>query len=353
MAARVAVLAPFAAPSVRGNAITVERIARGLRQRGVEVRVWDLSVAPEAAVEHQLPQFEPALVHAFHALRTGPAALRLARRMGVPLLVTVTGTDVNHDLFDEDSAPVVRRVLEGATAVSMFDESIAARMLEALPDLAPRLVLIPQSVSFEPVAGEPAAAHWPPAAAIQRAPGPILLFPAGIRPIKRPTLPIEPLAGLRDAYPGLELLYVGPVLDPAEGETLLRLLADHPWARHLGAVPHSRMPTLLELADVVLNCSLSEGGMPNSVMEALALGRAVVASDIPGNRSLVEDGVTGFLFGSPAELAEKAERLLKDAGLRARLGEAGRERVSARFGADRETDGYLAAYTRLTSSTLR
>jgi len=49
MAARVAVLTPFASPSVRGNAITVERITRGLRQRGVELRVWDLSEVPEGA----------------------------------------------------------------------------------------------------------------------------------------------------------------------------------------------------------------------------------------------------------------------------------------------------------------
>lgn len=345
MAARVALLTPFASPSLRGNAITVERITRSLRQREVELRVWDLSVVPESAVEHQLAQFGPALIHAFHALRSGPAALRLARRIGVPLLVTATGTDVNQDLVDDDSAPVVRRVLEGAAAVSVFDESMVARIVETLPDIAPRLVVIPQSVAFE-IASD----HWPLAAAIQRAPGPIVLFPAGIRPVKRSTLPVEPLAGLRAAHPDLELLYVGPILDPAEGEVLLHLLADHPWARHLGAVPHNRMPALLEVADVVLNCSLSEGGMANSVLEALALGRAVLAADIPGNRSLIEDGVTGFLFGSPDELAVKADRLFRDPDLRTRLGEAGRERVSARFSVDRETDGYLAAYTRLASS---
>lgn len=342
MAARVAVLTPFASPSVRGNAITVERITRGLRQRDVELRVWDLSVVPEGAVEHQIAQYGPAVIHAFHALRTGPAALRLARRAEVPLLMTVTGTDVNQDLFDEDSAPIVRRVLEGASAVSVFDESMASVIVAALPATAARLVVVPQSVVFEPAAGP-----WTPAAALQRAPGPIALFPAGIRTVKRPALPLEPLDRLRPEHPGLELIYVGPIIDPVEGETLLRTLSAHPWARHLGAVPHNRMPALLELADVVLNCSLSEGGMANSVLEALALGRAVLASDIPGNRSLVEDGVTGLLFGSPDELAVKADRLLKDPDLRARLGEAGRERVNARFGPDREIDGYLAAYTRL------
>jgi len=344
MAARVAILTPFAAPSVRGNAITVDRIARGLRERGVELRVWDLSVVPETAVEHQIGQFGPAVVHAFHALRAGPAALRLARRANVPLLVTVTGTDVNHDLKDPDSAPVVRRVLEGAAAITVFHESMLAAIVEALPDAAARIAVIPQSAFFEPAP----AGHWPPAAALQHAPGPIVLFPAGIRSVKRPLLPLEALDPLLAEHPGLELVYVGPILDPAAGEDLLRALPSYPWARHVGAVPHSRMPALLELSDVVLNCSLSEGGMANSVLEALSLGRAVLASDIPGNRSLVDDGVTGMLFGSPEEMATKADRLLKDPDFRARLGQAGRERVSARFGRDRETDGYLAAYTRLT-----
>jgi len=343
MADRVAVLTPFASPSVRGNAITVERIARGLGQRGVELRVWDLSVVPEGAVEHQIAQYGPALIHAFHAFRTGPTALRLARSLRVPLLVTVTGTDVNQDLFDADAGPIVRRVLEGATAVSVFDESLATRILEVLPELAARLVVVPQSVVFEMAP----SGHWAPLAALQRSPGPVVLFPAGIRKVKRPTFPLEPLESLRPRYPTLELIYVGPIIDAAEGEVLRRLLLAFPWARYLGAVPHHRMPALLELADIVLNCSLSEGGMANSVLEALSLGRAVLASDIAGNRSLVDNGITGFLFGTAEELAEKADRLLRDPDLRARLGTAGRERVSARFGADRETDGYLAAYTRL------
>jgi glycosyltransferase involved in cell wall biosynthesis len=342
MAARVALLTPFASPAVRGNAVTVERVSRGLRQRDVEVRVWDLSTVPEGAVEHQITQYGPILIHAFHALHAGPTALRLARRGSTPLLVTVTGTDVNHDLSEPDTEPVVRRVLEGASAVSVFHESMATAIMAAMPELAARIVVVPQSVAFEPATG-----HWPVAAALQRAPGPFVLFPAGLRKVKQPALPLQPLDRLRAQHPGLELLYVGPVVDAAEGEAFLRSLAGHPWARHLGAVPHNRMPALLELADVVLNCSLSEGGMANSVLEALSLGRAVLASNIPGNRSLVEDGVTGFLFDSPDELAAKTDRLLTDPDLRARLGEAGRERVSARYGADREIDGYLAAYTRL------
>jgi glycosyltransferase involved in cell wall biosynthesis len=91
------------------------------------------------------------------------------------------------------------------------------------------------------------------------------------------------------------------------------------------------MPALLSAADVVVNCSISEGGMSNSVLEALTLGRAVLASDIEGNRALIEDGVTGLLFSDATELAAQAERLLVDGELRARLGAEGRSRAVGFF----------------------
>ncbi|MGH7278931.1 MAG: glycosyltransferase, partial [Candidatus Rokuibacteriota bacterium] len=74
MPLRVALLTPFAAPSVRGNAVTVARIARGLRDRGVDLRVWDLSVTPAAAIGREVDDFAPSLVHGFHAYRAGPLA---------------------------------------------------------------------------------------------------------------------------------------------------------------------------------------------------------------------------------------------------------------------------------------
>jgi glycosyltransferase involved in cell wall biosynthesis len=87
--------------------------------------------------------------------------------------------------------------------------------------------------------------------------------------------------------------------------------------------------------------------MANSVLEGLALGRAVLAADIPGNRALVEDGVTGVLFGTDAELEAAALRLAGDPALRARLGAAGRARVETGYPPAREIEGYLAVYRRL------
>src|SRR4030095_12973987 len=109
----------------------------------------------------------------------------------------------------------------------------------------------------------------------------------------------------------------------------------------VGRVPHPARPALLGAADIVLNCSRSEGGMANAVIEALAVGRAVLAADIPGNRSVIEHGVTGLLFGGDDELASGARQLAEDPVLRRRLGETGRRLVAARLAPAREIDGYL------------
>ncbi|MBI1847501.1 MAG: glycosyltransferase family 4 protein [Candidatus Rokubacteria bacterium] len=342
MPARVALLAPFAFPSVRGNAVTVDRVARGLRERSVDVATWDLSATPAAAVETEVDALRPSLVHAFHARRTGPLALRLARRAEVPLVVSLTGTDANRDLFDPEQAPVVRRVLEGAARVTAFHASIAERVAAALPDVGRRIVVVPQSVRLMTDAPFDLQARWPLPASRT-----LFVFPAGLRAVKRPRAPLGPLERLAARVPGLRLLYAGPALEPDEGDALLAALASRPWARHVGAVPHAQMASLLAQADVVLNCSESEGGMANSVLEALAMGRAVLASDIDGNRSLIEHGVTGLLFSDPASLEAGAARLATDPALRARLGAAGRALVQRRYPPSREIDGYLGVYRAL------
>jgi glycosyltransferase involved in cell wall biosynthesis len=340
--ARVAILAPFAPLSRRGNAVTVERVAHGLRERGADLRVWDASAQDEAAVVGAIEAFRPGLIHAFHAHRTGRLGLKLARRLEVPLVVTLTGTDANHDLLDPDHAPLVRRVLEGAATITAFHASIVERVTAVLPDTRPRFVVVPQAVRFGATAPFDLAARW-------TLPADRLLFvlPAGIRRVKAPRAPLAPLDSLAARDARVRLAYVGPMLDPAEGEALRRELEPRPWARLLGSVPHTQMASLLAQADVVLNCSVSEGGMANSVLEALALRRAVLASDIPANRALITHDVTGLLYRDAGELGVLAARLAGDPALRARLGTAGRALVEHEFPATRETNGYWDVYRHL------
>lgn len=77
-------------------------------------------------------------------------------------------------------------------------------------------------------------------------------------------------------------------------------------------------------------------GLPLSLLEAAACGRAMVATDVPGCREIVIAGETGLLVppGDPAALADAIERLLREDALRAKFADAARRRVVDLFSAD-------------------
>ena len=98
-------------------------------------------------------------------------------------------------------------------------------------------------------------------------------------------------------------------------------------------------------ADVFALPSWTEG-LPLVVLEAMALGRPVVATTVGGTPELVADGETGLLV-PPRDveaLTSALKQVLEDEGLRRRLGEAGRRRVAERFSSDAMTRDVLAVY---------
>ena len=100
--------------------------------------------------------------------------------------------------------------------------------------------------------------------------------------------------------------------------------------------------------DVVWLASEYEG-LPNVVMEAMSHAVPVVATDISGNRDLVVHGESGYLvpIGDRAGFARHTNRLLDDAALARRLGEAGRQRVLADFSIASMVERHASLYREL------
>jgi glycosyltransferase involved in cell wall biosynthesis len=87
-------------------------------------------------------------------------------------------------------------------------------------------------------------------------------------------------------------------------------------------------------------------GMSNSIMEAMAAGIPVVASDIPPNRELVVDGQTGYLVkvGDSVAFSQRTDRILTDATLSSRLSTSARERIAEQFSVQRMIDSHVRVY---------
>jgi len=100
------------------------------------------------------------------------------------------------------------------------------------------------------------------------------------------------------------------------------------FTQSVGWQTQESLPQLMRSVDIVAVPAISQEALGRTAVEAMAAGRPVVASRLGGLPFTVPDGATGILAepGDSVDLAEKLNRLLDDASLRQRLGEAGRRR---------------------------
>jgi len=105
------------------------------------------------------------------------------------------------------------------------------------------------------------------------------------------------------------------------------------------------VPDILAAADVSVLTSLFEG-VPRALMESMALGLPVIATDVPGTRMLVRPGEVGLLveYGDIKGLADALMKLIEDPELAWRFGEAGKHLVHARFDERFVEDRILQVY---------
>ena len=339
---KIAMIPPFYYPAVRGNAVTVRRIAKNLSSCGCQVQVFSLDVMEAEEILEGVRSFEPDLVHAFHGFLGGRVARMVARVTGIPFLVTLTGTDL-YEIDVDGRGPETHAALREAACIVTFDRSMKKELCDRFPSCCAKVRVIPQGV-------EPPGEGCHGTGELHRVEGKFTFFlPAGLRPVKNVLFPVAPLAELYREEPTITFAVAGPVLDQDYAARVLAELEALPFARYLGAVGHEAIGCLYEQADVVLNTSLFEGGMANSILEALAMGRPVLATAVEGNRSLIKDGVTGFLCRDETEFLEKARCLLRDPVVRQRLGEQGRRFVLESFPPEKEAAAYLETYRSITT----
>ena len=105
------------------------------------------------------------------------------------------------------------------------------------------------------------------------------------------------------------------------------------------------VPRLMPHLDVLWSTSAYEG-QSNAILEAMASGVPVVATDIPGTRKLVVPGATGYLIplGDRAAFAKHTERLLNDAALAGRFSAAARHRVESEFSVEKMIERHVGLY---------
>lgn len=261
-----------------------------------------------------------------------------------PMVMSLHG-----ELHISAHAPGRQRVMEGlpaafedASAVHCVSEAL--REEAALHGLPPgKGVLIRSAVDvdhFRPVGG-PAGDEFR------------IVVVAWLRWLKGIEYAVSALRLLVDAGVPARLDVFGgdplpPLGEPSDRQRVLHAAADLGVAERVrlhGHVAHDQLAAELQTAHAMLHPSLSEG-IPTVILEAMACGVPVVATDCGGVAEAVTDGVEGFVV-EPRDapgLAAALERLWREPELRRRMGDAGRARVEAEFSLEDQVAAYAALY---------
>ena len=118
--------------------------------------------------------------------------------------------------------------------------------------------------------------------------------------------------------------------------------------RMVNSDPH---PEKIFAAMDVYVCPSEREGFSNVVLEAMACGKPVIATNVGGNAEAVRDEETGLLVpcGSPRALADAAGKLIQNPGQRRMMGLLGRKRVEQNFSLDRMVRSHEQLYLQLLS----
>lgn len=271
------------------------------------------------------------LVHA-HGTRASSNTLWAARQLGIPLVYTVHGWS-----FHDDQAFWVRRFRiwgeRWITARSALNIAVSASNRQSGVDSIPgfRAVVVNNGIDQRKFSPERISTDIRGELNIPRD-AVLLLFLARFTAHKQPLALIRAFHQATREMPGLELLMVGEGDEKEEG---MRLVAGLGLGDKVRFSPFRQdVPDVLAAADIYVLPSLWEG-LPIGLLEAMAMGKAVIGTRVDGTREVLCDGENGLVVepGDVGALAAAILRLAGDGELRESMGVRAVETVRDRFNA--------------------
>jgi glycosyltransferase involved in cell wall biosynthesis len=231
----------------------------------------------------------------------GPAAMHLARALGLPFSVKARGADIHHWGRRSGTGGQIAEAAAAASGLLAVSEALADDMA-ALGIPRDRIRTHRTGVDldrFTPVDRAVAKARLGVS-------GPLLVTAGALIPRKGQALVLEALR----AIPGATLFLVGEGPDRRALERQVRVAGIGGRVRLLGSRPHADLPGLLAAADALVLPSSSEG-LANVWVEALACGTPIVISDVGGAQEVVDRPEAGRLVGrDPVAIAAAVRALL-------------------------------------------
>lgn len=327
-------------------------------------RPWMEMKATETRLMSLVPAIEPDLLHAHSPVLSAVPALRVGRRLGMPVVYEVRAfwedAAVDHGTTHEGSLRyhatrtletwALKRVDHIFTICDGLKRDMVSRGISPA-----KITLIPNAVDIEGF--QPAGT---PDDRLENDLGlrgaTVLGFIGSFYAYEGLDLLIEALPRLLDRRPDLRLLLVGggPQDEALKAQTRRLGLAEQ--VIFTGRVPHADVSRYYDLIDMLVyprrSMRLTELVTPLKPLEAMAQGRILIASDVGGHRELIHDGETGRLFpaGSAEALADVALQLLDQRDTWPAIREAGRRFVEQERNWTRSVSNYIEPYTRLTAA---
>jgi glycosyltransferase involved in cell wall biosynthesis len=320
-------LAPFF-NQPRGNSTTIKRLVHFLQQENI-----DTSVIPYLEMDNW-NRSDADLYHILHASRFIKWKKENDFSLNRPYLVTMGGTDINIDL-QESMDDEMFSFLDQSAFITVFTQDSKEKVKRLFPGWYDKTIVIPQGI-------------WLPwnTGPIKQEMLPRILLPAGLRPVKDVLHVVPALDELIYDYPNMRFSILGANLDEGVYHRVSVEAAQRSWMSYAGVVPYEVMKVWYEQAQVVINTSLSEG-QSLSLMEAMALGRPVIARKNEANLDLIKHECTGWLYETMDEFKEAVHSIVNNSSLREKVIQQAKNWITENASPSKESSTYINLYKQM------